>query len=546
MESLEQSTPRQIDLRAIFWKVVHYRWVIAFPILAVGCAAFLYVKMTPSRYDSHVIISLGDRVKVSEALEPLVKTSQGGDLLKDRMTLLENRINSRPFLNEVAIRLGITHDPVLIQEATVAAARLGDITPQEYALRAAVMSLAGRIKLMPLQGSLVRLTATGSSPRSALNVASTIANLLLEENQRSSEQRAQARIEFSSEQSAVYEERLHKSEAALEAYQKSLIGKGISSNEVTADNVDRAKSLMRDSDEEIEQIRARLQSGRAESATRGESFDTSTPLSSPTLTNLEVRLTQLEINYALAALREEEHPGGVISLKSQIGQVRQLLFQECQSLSLAIPGEVSDEARNAAAGAALDRAILHSLRDKRDRVQRMVAAYTHSLVESPSQQIELQRLQAEVTSNRELLLTLRKEESSSNISEALENSQLGLQISVAEPAQLPLSAAFPDRKKIMGTALLLGALLSVGLVLGIERFGATLRSIEDAEREFRAPVIGAIPRVEGWPRPGSFLLNNWPMMAIMLVVVATTVLYVTQIAMHTNHSARVTTSGQHR
>ena len=98
----------------------------------------------------------------------------------------------------------------------------------------------------------------------------------------------------------------------------------------------------------------------------------------------------------------------------------------------------------------------------------------------------------------------------------------------------------------MGTALLLGVLLSVGLVLGIERFGATLRSIEDAEREFSAPVIGAIPRVEGWPRPGSFLMNNWPMMAIMLVVVATTVLYVTQIAMHTNRSARVTTSGQQR
>jgi uncharacterized protein involved in exopolysaccharide biosynthesis len=546
MESLEQPSPRQIDLRAIFWKAVHYRWVIAFPILAVGCAAFLYVKMTPSRYDSHVIISLGDRVKVSEALEPLVKTSQGGDLLKDRMTLLENRINSRPFLNEVATRLGITRDPVLIQEATVAAARLGDITPQEYALRSAVMSLAGRIKLTPLEGSLVRLTASGSSPRSALNVASTIATLLLEENQRASEQRAQARIDFSSEQSAVYEERLHKSEATLEAFQKSLIGKGISSNEVTADNVDRAKSLIRDSDEEIEQIRARLQSGRAESVTRGESFDTSTPLSSQTLTNLDVRLTQLEANYALAALREEEHPGGVISLKSQIGQVRQLLFQECQSLSLAIPGGISDEARNAAAGAALDRAILHSLREKRDRVQRMVGAYTHSLVESPSQQIELQRLQAEVTSNRELLLALRKEESSSNISEALENSQLGLQISVAEPAQLPLSAAFPDRNKIMGTALLLGVLLSVGLVLGIERFGATLRSIEDAEREFSAPVIGAIPRVEGWPRPGSFLVNNWPMMAIMLVVVATTVLYVTQIAMHTNRSARVTTSGQQR
>jgi len=544
MEITEQPS-HQIDLRAIFWKAVHYRWVLAFPILAVGCAGFLYVKMTPSRYDSHVIISLGDRLKVSEALEPLVKTSQGSDLPKERMTLLENRINSRPFLNEVAVRLGMTNDPAVMQEATAAAARLGDITPKEYALRAAVMSLAGRIRLTPLQGSLVRLTATGSSPRAAMNVASTIADLLLEENQRASEQRAQARIEFSSEQSAVYEERLHKSEAALEAFQKSMIGRGISSNEVTADNVDRAKSLIRDSDEEIEQIRARLQSGRAEAATRGDDADAS-PLSSPALSSLDVRLTQLEINYALGALREDQHPGGVISIKSQIGQVRQLLFQECQSLSLAMPGGISDEARNAAAGAALDRAILHSLREKRDRVQRMVAAYTRSLVESPSQQIDLQRLQAEVTSNRELLLALRKEESSSNISEALENSQLGLQISVAEPAQLPLSAAFPDRKKIMGTALLLGGLLSVGLVLGIERFGATLRSIEDAEREYKAPVIGAIPRVEGWPRPGSFLLNNWPVMAMTLVVVATTVVYFTQVVPHSKHAPSPATSGQQR
>ncbi len=537
---------RQIDVREIIWKAIHYRWVIALPILAVFCAAFLYIKITPAQYSSDVIISMGDRVQVSAALEPLVKSSQGSEAPDERMVLLENRINSRPFLNEVVTRLNLTHDPAIWAEATAAAARLSGVTADEYALRSAVETVAGRVHLKPLQGYLVKLSATGGSPRSALDLASTIANLLLEENQRAVEQRAKARIEFTSGQSAVYEDRLHKSEAALEAYQKSLIGRGLVSGEIGPNNVDRARSLMRDSDEEIEQIRSRISSERGEAETRGESMEPMPPLSSQTLSSLQSRLTQLEISYALASLRENPNSTGDTSLKSQIGQVRQLLFQECLSLALAMPGDYSSEDRNAAAGGALDRAILRSLRDKRERLDQMLTAYTRSLVDSPAQKIEMDRLQADVASNRDLLQTLTKEASSSRISEALESSQPGLQITVAEPAQLPLRPAFPDKKKIMMAAAVLGAFMSVGLVLGIERFGATLRSIEDAEKEFGTPVIGSIPRVEGWPRPGSFLVNNWPVMAMMVVMVATTVVYFTVIAPHSNQSARATQSGQQR
>jgi len=543
MQSMEQP-PRPIDLRAIFWKAVRYRWVIAFPILAIGCAAFLYLKLTPSKYASDVIISLGDQVKVSAALEPLVKSNQGSDQ-SERMVALENRINSRPFLNEVANRLGMTRDPAVIQEATAAAHRLGTITPEEYALRSVVETLAGRIRLKGVQGTLVRLTANGLDPHSAMNLATTIANLLLEESQRATLAQAQARIEFSSEQSSVYEDRLHKSEAALESYQRSLIGRGLTTSEIAPDNVDRARSLLRDSDEEIEQIRSRIQSQRNESENRGEALGDMPILSSSTLSSLQSRLTQLEISYALASLRDKNE-AGESSLKSQIGQVRQLLFQECQSLAQAMPGDYAAETRNAAAGNALDRAILRSLRDKRERLNQMLSSYARGLVDSPTQKIELERLQADVASNRELLLTLRKEASSSRISEALESSQPGLQITVAEPAQLPLRPAFPDRMKVMMAAGILGVFLSVGLVLGIERFGATIRSVEEAEKEYSTRVIGSIPRVAGWPRPGSFLVNHWPVMAMMFVMVATTVVYLARIVPHSNHPSRATQSGQQR
>jgi hypothetical protein len=139
--------------------------------------------------------------------------------------------------------------------------------------------------------------------------------------------------------------------------------------------------------------------------------------------------------------------------------------------------------------------------------------------------MELERLRSEVETNRQLLATLQKEVTSSNLSQALESSDLGVRIDVVEPAQIPLSPVYPDRMRILGGAFLLGPLIGIGLAFAVDRFGGVIRTVEDAEREIGHPVIGTVPRVEGWGRPGSYLRNHWAMLSIVLVLLLTGVFY---------------------
>ncbi|HET7496955.1 MAG TPA: hypothetical protein VFM00_01525, partial [Candidatus Eisenbacteria bacterium] len=160
-------------------------------------------------------------------------------------------------------------------------------------------------------------------------------------------------------------------------------------------------------------------------------------------------------------------------------------------------------------------------------------------------QMELDGLKVEVQKQQDLLATLEREAASSRISEAMETSQLSFRIEVVEPPVLPLKPVWPDKLKVILGALLLGPLFSVGIILGAERVGAILRTVEQAEEEMGTKVIGTIPRIEGWSRPGSFLENNWAPLSILAILILTALVSVTYTSLNsTRHAA--TTSGELR
>jgi hypothetical protein len=71
----------------------------------------------------------------------------------------------------------------------------------------------------------------------------------------------------------------------------------------------------------------------------------------------------------------------------------------------------------------------------------------------------------------------------------------------------------------------MGPLIGIGLAVVAERLGAALSSMEQAEKEIGAKVIGTIPRIEGWTQPGGYVQKYWPVLSIALVLFATAVFY---------------------
>ncbi|MBI4363797.1 MAG: hypothetical protein HY568_00045 [Candidatus Latescibacteria bacterium] len=520
-----QSAP--IDLRDLAWRARRYRLLPLVPFVTVVCAALIYLKITKPLYESYVVVDMGDQPAVSSAIEPLVRPERQSGDFRANVERLNNRIHSRNFLNLLVDRLGLGRSPEALLAASAVVKRWQGISPQEYAQRMATTSIARKILVSAAAQGQIRIAAVDSDPRFAQRLASAIADAIIEEGKQSALERVRARGEFSADQAAVYEERLHKSEAALRNFQETASRRRVTSNVVNDQNLNEARNLIQLTDAEMDQIRDRIRTDLGEWASRfGGSRDVP-ELRSPRASELESRLTALEISHGTTSLQIKTTPGAddAAGLAAKIGTLRQEIHSEYKAVARALGNDRTDAAVDLAAGIALDRSELRSLQAKRKRLSEFVTTYTRAVETAPQNQMELERLQSEVSANRDLLLALRREATSSRISEALETSHLGLRLEVIEPPQLPLLPVKPNKMKVMIVALLLGPVLSVGLILGAERVGAVLRTSEQAEQEFGIKVIGTVPRIEGWTRPESYLMKYGALLSIVLVVLVTMVFY---------------------
>jgi len=519
-----ESESQQIDVREILWRVGRYRWLLVLPPVAALCIASIYFKLSPVIYEASVTVSLADQTSVGSAIQSMVNTDRERATARERMTLVDSKVRSRAFLDAVAERLGLLTSPDIVAAANQAARRYPDVQPAEFASRLANTRIVKQIRIIPLEGTFVRITVMDNAADRAQRLASTITDLLIEESRRTSLERVQARGEFSQDQLIVQRERVRENENAYQRYQESLLRRALSSTPVTEGNVEEARAIVRATTQEIEQTRDRVELTR-------QQWDLYAPgQAPPTLTSrnadtIQRRLANLETSVAVATVGGERGAREVPKLQNDIAANRQLLLLEYETLAASLPGDLPDAARTSVAGLATDRAILRSLLSKRESLTSFIGQFGRTVENSPREQMELARLRGALDTSRELLMALEKEAQSSRISEAFASSAMGPRLTVIDPPQLPLRPASPDPLRIFGGALLLGPLLSVGLVIAGEKFALVIRTVEQAEQELGARILGTVPKIEGWSQRGGYFARHWAFLSIVLVLVITGVFH---------------------
>lgn len=521
-----------IDTREILWKTKRHRWVALLPLVLILCLAVLYLRVATPVYESSLEISLEDQAQLSEGVERMVRPSERTEDMVQRVARVRNRILNRTFLQGVADRLGFSRDPRLLAMGNAAARKYPGITPDEYASRIAVAGLLKKITVTPGGSSYIKISVKEPNPENARRVATAVGEGLVEDTRKTTLEQAQARGEFSQDQISVATEDLRRAEDALRDYRERT---GVSEDAMpmaSADpgQADAARDLATVADREMDEIRDRIRSDH-DMWTSSVGSKPLPELRTPATTRLESRLSSLEASYGASSARGGREG---TSLLGQISSVRQNLLSEYEAAAEQL-GDVPDDARQIAAGIALDRSVLRSLQARKGRLQGVARSYSTSTHSLPREQMDVERLRNDVQTKRDLLATLQKEAVSSRMSEALETSQLSGHVLIVEPPQLPLKPVWPDPVKIFLGAWVVGLFLSIGVVLGADRVGAVLRTVEQAEEELGAKVIGTIPRIEGWSRPGSFIQNHWPAVSIAVLVVLTvlvTGVYTTVTTLH--------------
>jgi hypothetical protein len=146
----------------------------------------------------------------------------------------------------------------------------------------------------------------------------------------------------------------------------------------------------------------------------------------------------------------------------------------------------------------------------------------------PRDEMELRRLEAEVTTNRTLLQSFRAQLISSDINQAMEVTNLGARVEILDPPELPLRPARPDKGKIIMAAIALGPLLGIGLGFVAELLDPTLRTLSDIRRVFDGPILGTVPLLGKAKSPDRGLRRHWVAAAVSGVILLTTLFLLTR------------------
>jgi len=130
----------------------------------------------------------------------------------------------------------------------------------------------------------------------------------------------------------------------------------------------------------------------------------------------------------------------------------------------------------------------------RNKLQRYIDQYNNNLNRLPLLRMEYEKLQRQVDNNRTILQAFIESKASAQISEAIQTTNLGLNLSIVEKAQKPIKPVKPDKLKIILISFMFGAMCGLGTILITEYIDDSFRSIDEIQRIMELPVICTLPK----------------------------------------------------
>ncbi|MBE3599480.1 MAG: hypothetical protein IMX02_12080 [Limnochordaceae bacterium] len=233
----------------------------------------------------------------------------------------------------------------------------------------------------------------------------------------------------------------------------------------------------------IAQVRAQLQHQLPTLVT------STTIAANPLVESLRVRLTDVEAQ--LSAARQSlgpSHPQ-VTSLEAQAAELRRLMSQEVSRV-VSAQTETLNPIHQGLVQELIGLEVDQLAQQAREAaIRRLIATQEAAMLELPSRELELARLERERRVNEELYVMLRTRYEELRIQEATVTAD----VRVVDPAALPSTPVSPRPLLNMAVALFLGLFVGVGVAFALELVDTSVRDEQELERLAGAPVLGRIP-----------------------------------------------------
>lgn len=467
----------------------HVKWAVL--IAVVGTAAGVAMALhRPRSYQSETVILYRDVVPAR-----LLDDDGGEDNYAGRF---REMLLSRPLLARVAQRHGLYPEEV---------ARAGEA--------AAVEKLREQIEFSERGTRVFSIGFTGTTPAQAQAVTAQLAHELVAWHNALQLEAVTVTTQFLGEQRRTAQERVETAEHDLAAFlarhpsfafELNTTGTGVKAGASVRARPKTQAAARAAPDRLEEDVERRLRKQRDEAASRLEATTGATAsLRSPELESSAQRVQEAaEVLAERRAAYTEQHPD-VIDAKARLARAQSELARarETGRLRAARAGEARSARRANAADelARLEREL--SERESARRRRPANAQRSHSTRDSPAGantvNVELEtewaRLLRDVEDSRERLRAVDSTSLSAEIGAASEVATQGTQLTVLDPASMPVRpSGAPRRMLVMVVAILsLGLGFAVSVALGVA--DDRILSHRDLRALDAGPVLGIIPRM---------------------------------------------------
>ncbi len=480
-------------LRVIWRK----KYFLVVPLVISVVVSNIGVRFLVPEYESSSVIRLGDASQVQSEVNRFVQTDSRRREAEFGAQL-EADILGSAFLDELIRRLGMDQDPELIEIADYEREHLyPGITSEELVMRRLRNFLKRRISIDREGPNMYRLAYADANPEACYVVAEAITRLYIDMQHRQTMRGLKEVSQFSEEQLAVYKERLDHSERELANFQERLSAPSVATNPVNQTNVALSERVHADldltisgADDTLERIRAQVV------AILGEVPDGDRVFRDPEVRKLENDLGMRRESELLAELSATVAAPGGGSNADAITTTQQALQRRLGRLVGERFANVPADYRPLVVEYFYQRVEVNALRGKRTKLDSYIAAFRSQVALAPEMESELARLRQEVEHNRSVFNTFQSAQTSTQISEAAQDTELGASVFLVEAASRPLAPVRPDRMKILVLAFLFGAAIGASGLLLTEFTDSSFRSVDEIEKQLGMKVLGTIPRFE--------------------------------------------------
>jgi len=498
VENVRKVVPDQdrerIDIKG-YWKVIwRKKYYLLVPLCLSALISVFGVRYLTPVFKSSTVLSMETESIFSSSVDRYINEEQSNRDFRNRqyLSMITAKLKSNSFLKEVVSDLGLMN--------TVNAERLArklseagpGVSPVERVRRYFINILSNKIEITSPASGFYEIGVLDTDPGNAYVLAKKISEKYLEVQQKQKLEAIRRAGAFSDEQLAIYREKLEASEKELARVENEISSSISPSNPVDETNINMARIKEKNLDSEHGRTRIALKGIRSRLSAIFDMVPTSEEVAGDEeVINIENRLSAAGDQKILAEL---EGRTDTESLESRIEAMWESLRRRISTVVKEEYSDISDEYHPIIAEYFYQRSRLDHYQSMRNSVRRYIQQYENNMARKPVLEKELERLRREVENNRAIHQAFLESKASAQISEAVQSTNLGLNLNIIETAQRPIKPVKPDKFKVVLVSVIFGAICGFGALLVTEYMDDSFKSIEEVERVMQLPVLGTIPK----------------------------------------------------